>query len=146
LLPIQDYAPGKALPPHLSPFVEGKEDGGYKPERQVQLEKIRGEAIEEEEEQEQQTVPKRKPERDGDEEEDEEDEEEEGYDAAKELDRLKKNKKSQEAEMKKLGESMMTKGKKKMYNMIQNGKEKQQAKASVLTAKREKLKKVKGQK
>ena len=59
---------------------------------------------------------------------------------------LNKFYRAQEEEMKKLGESMMTKKKKKMYNMIQHGKEKQREKANVLVAKREKLKKVKGQK
>ncbi len=51
---------------------------------------------------------------------------------------------AQEEEMKKLGESMMTKKKKKMYNMIQHGQEKQREKANTLLAKREKLKRVSG--
>jgi len=76
----------------LSPFAEGKEDGGYKPERQVELEKIRGDAIEEEDE-EVPAAPTRKPEKDGDEDEDEDDDEDEGYDHGKELEKLKKNKK-----------------------------------------------------
>jgi len=42
LLPVGDYAPGKILPPHLSPFVDNKQDGGYKPERQIELERMRG--------------------------------------------------------------------------------------------------------
>jgi pescadillo protein len=139
LLPIQDYAPGKALPPHLSPFVEGKEDGGYKPERQVQLERLRGDGLEEEE----QDIPTEKK---AIVEDDSDDDivEDEGYDYSKELDKLKKNKKAQEEEMKKLGESMMTKKKKKMYNMIQHGQDKQKEKANTLLAKREKLKRVSG--
>jgi len=42
LLPVGDYAPGKILPPHLSPFVDSKQDGGYRPERQIELERMRG--------------------------------------------------------------------------------------------------------
>lgn len=128
LLPVGDYAPGKILPPHLSPFVDSKQDGGYRPERQIELERMRGELVEEEK-------------RDELEEEKDDDEEEEGYDYEKELAKMKKNKKLQEEEMKGLSESMMSKGKKKMYTMIMNGKTKQKEKAANLQQKREKLKK-----
>jgi len=48
----------------------------------------------------------------------------------------------QDDELKKLSETMLTKGKKKMYTMIMNGKTKQKEKASNLQKKREKLKKI----
>jgi len=48
LLPISEYAPGKILPPHLSPFVDPQEEGGYKPERQLEIERLRGDQIDEE--------------------------------------------------------------------------------------------------
>ncbi|EAR99283.1 pescadillo amine-terminal protein (macronuclear) [Tetrahymena thermophila SB210] len=41
LLPVGEYAPGKSLPPHLSPFVEYNETE-YKPERQKQLDLLKG--------------------------------------------------------------------------------------------------------
>ena len=42
LLPLKDYAPGKPLPPHLSPFEENKE-GDYIPDREKELQKLKGE-------------------------------------------------------------------------------------------------------
>jgi len=88
----------------LSPFVEGKEDGGYKPERQVQLERLRGtceifniysdlsfkgDGVEEEDE----DIPTEKKAMAEEESDDDIVEEDEGYDYGKELDKLKKNKK-----------------------------------------------------
>lgn len=40
LLSVKEYAPGKILPPHLSPFVVGSEEE-HVPERQKELEKIK---------------------------------------------------------------------------------------------------------
>lgn len=136
LLPIAEYAPGKILPPHLSPFTDAKADGGYKPERQIELEKLKGDQIEEEKDE--NAIEE--------EEKDEDDEEEDGYDYEKELDKLKKNKKAQEDELKQLSESMMSKGKKKMYTMIMNGKAKQNEKKIKLQNKQEKVKRLQKQK
>jgi len=59
LLPTKEYAPGKValikmynnlikiLPPHLSPFVNDEEEG-YVPERKKEINKIKGESIQEE--------------------------------------------------------------------------------------------------
>ncbi|KRX01530.1 BRCT domain [Pseudocohnilembus persalinus] len=46
LLPIKDYSPGKLLPPHLSPF----EQSLYQPERQKEINQLKGEANEQLEE------------------------------------------------------------------------------------------------
>lgn len=45
-LPISDYKPGKALPPHLSPFVDDKAEG-HVPERKKQIQAFLGEFVEE---------------------------------------------------------------------------------------------------
>lgn len=52
LLPVDDYAPGEDLPPHLSPFVEEGADDYVPPERAQQLEEDQREEMEEEEEEE----------------------------------------------------------------------------------------------
>lgn len=39
LVSIDDYVPGAILPPHLSPFVEEKEDDYVPPERRALIEK-----------------------------------------------------------------------------------------------------------
>jgi pescadillo protein len=136
LLPIGDYAPGKVLPPHLSPFADSKEDGGYKPERQIEIEKLKGEHTGMEEE-----AHIEKGANDL-EEEKSEDEEDDDYDYAKELNRLKAMKKDEEEELKKLSETMMSKKKRRMYLMMMNGKSKLKERALFLTKKREKLKRM----
>lgn len=46
LMPLAQYKPGNALPPHLSPFVDYKSEG-YVPERLQEIMKLKGEDIEE---------------------------------------------------------------------------------------------------
>lgn len=70
-LPVGDYAPGKSLPPHLSPFVEYSETE-YKPERQKQLDILKGVEAELNEEDEEEV--------EIDEDDEEEEQEEEGDD------------------------------------------------------------------
>ena len=41
LLPCAQYAPGKALPPHLSPFVDNVQ-AGYLPARQTEINALKG--------------------------------------------------------------------------------------------------------
>ncbi|EGR30982.1 pescadillo family protein, putative [Ichthyophthirius multifiliis] len=49
LLPVAEYGPGKSLPSHLSPFVEYN-DTEYKPQRQKDIEKLKGIEVQEEDE------------------------------------------------------------------------------------------------
>lgn len=37
LLPTDEYSPGAVLPPHLSPFVQEREDDYVPPERQKEM-------------------------------------------------------------------------------------------------------------
>lgn len=41
LLPTSQYTPGKPAPPHLSPFVDNKEEG-YIPKRQEEINELKG--------------------------------------------------------------------------------------------------------
>jgi len=43
-LNIKEYAPGKPLPPHLSPFV-ASDSKAYKPDREIEIETSKGKAI-----------------------------------------------------------------------------------------------------
>lgn len=44
LLPTGQYKPGQAPPPHLSPFVDNEKEG-YIPERQKEIQALKGEAV-----------------------------------------------------------------------------------------------------
>jgi pescadillo protein len=131
-LPISDYAPGKILPPHLSPFADAAEEGGYKPDRQVALEKLRGDYVEDEEENlEEEKVQV-----------DEEEEEVETYEHEKEVEKKKKKAKSEEQEALLLSQTVMPKKKKRMFDMIMANKKNLKQKGMKLKMKRDKLKKM----
>lgn len=50
LLPTTQYIPGKPLPPHLSPFIDGQKEG-YIPQREKEIASLKGiEIVEEDEE------------------------------------------------------------------------------------------------
>jgi len=129
LLPITDYAPGKPLPPHLSPFALKEE--AYKPERLTQIEKIKGENADEAEEE------------NNEEQDQEEDEEmEEEFEVEKEIEKVKKQKEKTQKEQVELGKMVMSRKKQKLYDKAMVGRQKEQDKATKLKVKKEKLKKM----
>jgi pescadillo protein len=127
LLPVKDYAPGKPLPPHLSPFLSVKDDV-YKPERAIEIEKLKGgegEVLEEEKE-----------------EEDADDGMEEEYDAEEEVKKAKKQQKKEQLENVELGKLAMSRKKQKLLEKATFAKKKEQDKAVKLKEKKEKLRKM----
>ena len=150
LLPTAQYAPGKALPAHLSPFVDNRKEG-YVPTRQKEINQLKGvdeEMLEEEElepsEDEMQPAPPA------------EEEKKEGASAAKGVDeeltdeeneekesKLKKLKiKKQIAkENKELGKLLMTKKARRLYTRAQKDEKVKHEQVKKLETKRKTIEK-----
>eukprot|EP01022_Parablepharisma_sp_SALTPOND_P032979 TRINITY_DN87986_c0_g1_i1.p1 TRINITY_DN87986_c0_g1~~TRINITY_DN87986_c0_g1_i1.p1 ORF type:complete len:362 (-),score=59.77 TRINITY_DN87986_c0_g1_i1:67-1152(-) len=144
ILPTAQYAPGKALPAHLSPFVDNRREG-YVPTRQKEINQLKGveeEMLEEEEisedeemepvqEEEKKVVTEKAV--------DEEltDEEDEEKDKAKRL----KIKKQIAKENKELGKLLMTKKARRLYERAQKGERVKHQQAKKLETKRKAVEK-----
>eukprot|EP01015_Nassula_variabilis_P012268 TRINITY_DN1996_c0_g1_i4.p1 TRINITY_DN1996_c0_g1~~TRINITY_DN1996_c0_g1_i4.p1 ORF type:complete len:300 (-),score=79.31 TRINITY_DN1996_c0_g1_i4:199-1065(-) len=131
LVPVKEYAPGKILPPHLSPFVDNKKEG-YVPERQKKLNELKGEEeIVMDDDLEAQLVNDvvgngTNHNENADEEEDEDDVEEvqEEFDIEKEHKNKEEKKMRELIENKKLARSMLTKKRRRILSKILFAKEK----------------------
>ncbi|CAL1534395.1 unnamed protein product [Lymnaea stagnalis] len=167
LLPAKDYFPGVPCPPHLSPFVEEKE-GEYVPEDKVKfLKRIQGEAEEEEEESSEEDEPGAEDDESDEEDDDEENKDSLEKPAGKKrkidekkiksadakkaktmavtegvLERVDKHKllQQQQAEDRRLGEMMIPKKHKRLYNKIMTSRKKSSQEARKLQEKKDKLK------
>ena len=148
VLPIEKYGVGKALPPHLSPWVDNEEEG-YKPAYAEEIEKLkRGEVIEEGEKADDDSVSIDAAEKSEEEVEDEaeesdsDSEEEEGNDKKKKEDlkkkkaRAKKRREEEEKEAHELAKSMMSRKAAHLYGRMQHGISKKQARIDDLENRR----------
>lgn len=158
VLPIERYSAGTELPPHLSPWVNDKEEG-YVPKYKEDVERLRngevldvsdGEAeienskdnAEEEESSSEEETPsalvlKKADEAEGNETESSSDEEEEDDEEA-EL-KASKKKKTEDEEAAQLGKALMSKKAARLYGRMQHGIEQKQAKVDNLHKKRREI-------
>ncbi|VEU40794.1 unnamed protein product [Pseudo-nitzschia multistriata] len=148
ILPINKYGVGKALPPHLSPWVDNEEEG-YKPAYAEEIERLKnGETIEEVEMEDDDVVAadttennesEEASEADSDESEDESDEEVEEKkkgDLKKKKARAKKRREQEEKEAHELAKSMMGRKAAHLYGRMQHGISKKQARIDDLESRR----------
>mmetsp|Transcript_34256 Transcript_34256/g.80715 ORF Transcript_34256/g.80715 Transcript_34256/m.80715 type:complete len:692 (-) Transcript_34256:51-2126(-) len=151
LLPIDKYGVGKALPPHLSPWVDNEEEG-YKPAYAEEIERLKnGETIDRVEEEDDDSVAVETSENkdsddaieadanseDSEEESDEEvDEKQKKKDLKKKKARAKKKREQEEKEAHELAKSMMSRKAAHLYGRMQHGISKKQARIDDLENRR----------
>lgn len=130
LLPVLEYAPGRSLPPHLSPFVDDEKEG-YVPERRKEILKIKGEyeeagadELEDDEESEHDDANK------------EYEVKKEEYNFEKEATKKQVQKKQEQKEMQNLAEMRLTKKKKRLLDKIKNFDESKKQKVKELIRKK----------
>lgn len=145
LLPISKYAVGQTLPPHLSPWVDHEEEG-YKPKYAEEIEKIKnGETFTEmETEPVEEFVEKMDQIDDGEADVAEADDamdadEEEEDDEETEKEKQEKARAKREEEEQRLAKSMMSRKASHLYQRMQNGIAKKQAKVDTLHNRRKEL-------
>jgi len=151
LLPIAKYGVGKALPPHLSPWVDNEEEG-YKPAYAEEIERLKnGETIDRVEEEGDDSVAAETSENkdsddaieadanseDSEEESDEEvDEKQKKKDLKNKKARAKKKREQEEKEAHELAKSMMSRKAAHLYGRMQHGISKKQARIDDLENRR----------
>ncbi len=137
LLPLSEYAPGKPLPPHLSPFENYKAtEGDYIPERLKELKKIKGESVDSDESSEEEEEDQ---EANLDDKSEEYLENEELYDTEKEVKKVKKNVKNLMKEDKNLKKMALGKKKRRILEKINYGQEKKKELVEKLKQRRKEL-------
>mmetsp|Transcript_24014 Transcript_24014/g.56680 ORF Transcript_24014/g.56680 Transcript_24014/m.56680 type:complete len:688 (+) Transcript_24014:183-2246(+) len=146
VLPIEGYGVGKALPPHLSPWVDNVEEG-YKPAYAEVIEKLKnGAIVDEGEMEENDVIATDKNEKSDTEvvdesenssrESDDDDEELKKEDMKKKKARAMKRRKQEEKEAHELAKSMMSRKAAHLYGRMQHGISKKQAKIDELESRR----------
>jgi pescadillo len=155
LLPITRYAVGSTLPPHLSPWVDDKEEG-YRPQYAGEIERMKnGESIEEieiEKDEEIRPTKQEKVEDSGADElvdesndvdsvgrEEEDPAEEDESDSETAQQKLEKKRKREEEEAHRLAKTMMSRKASHLYGRMQHGLARKQAKIDSLQQRRKEL-------